>query len=77
MFWNRLQGSELKCDAFEIVQVHNNGCLNKGSFGGGVRKEIRFWTLMKEVLTRVKENSKYVGLSNWKKVELLIFVGMR
>lgn len=41
-----------------MVQTCNNGCLDKGSFGGGVRKEVRFCTLLKVVLTGIKENSQ-------------------
>lgn len=65
MFWNRLQGPELKCDTIAMVQAHNSGCLNQGGFGGVGREEVRFWTLLKIVLTGVKENSKFIGLSNW------------
>lgn len=48
-----------------MVQAHNNGCLNQGGFGGVDREEVRFWTLLKIVLTGIKENSKFIGLSNW------------
>lgn len=46
-----------------MVQAHNNGCLDQGSLGGGVRKEVRFCALLKVVLRR---SPKFVGLSTWK-----------
>lgn len=49
-----------------MIQAHNSCYLNQGSFGGGGGKEDIFWTLLKAVLTGVKENSKFVGLSSWK-----------
>lgn len=63
MFWNRLQGPELKSAAMEMVQAHSNGCLDQGSFGGGVRREVRFCALPKVVSRRTP---KCVGLSSWK-----------
>lgn len=40
--------------------------MNQGGFGRVGRKEVRFWMLLKVILTRVTRNSKFVVLSNWR-----------